>query len=229
MKMKDKTVSIILLLFLGPYLLQTALAQVEYEPGERQAEVLFNMGFGGPWIESQHHPEQYLTGYDLKEYVLSRQMDPHWSYRPYDLYPQIYLNTYTQTYPKTYPYDYSQMSCYLIVVKEDSAREAWKTTVQYTDLNGRQVSESFGPALPADQRAIYAGSGSPFVGTIKPVSIASGTPIYVTAAKNSLYSTMHLAIYKADCYGSGQSQLLIERSNRFGSRIYAAVTGEKFV
>ena len=222
MKIKAKFVAVILLFFLGPCLLQTALAQVEYEPGERQAEIFFNMGFGSPWIESQHHPEQYLTGDDLKKYQQSRQKGPYW---PYDLYPQ----PYAQTYPKTYPSDYSQMSCYLIVVKENTAMEAWQATVQYTGLNGRQVSESFGPSPMGNQRAIYAGSDSSFVGTIKPISVALGTPIYVNAQKNSLYSTLHLAVYKTDCYGSGQSQLLIERSNSFGTRIYATVTGEKFV
>jgi hypothetical protein len=67
------------------------------------------------------------------------------------------------------------------------------------------------------------------VGTIKPISVAFGTPIYVNVQKNSLYSTLHLAVYKTDCYGAGQSQLLIERHNSFGTRIYATVTGEKFV
>jgi hypothetical protein len=222
MKLKTKSVAVILLLFLGPFLIQTALAQVEYEPGERQAEILFDMGFGGPWIESQHHPEQYLTGDDLKKYQQSWQRGPYWPYG-------LYLYPYAQTYSKTYPYDYSQTSCYLIVVKENTAREAWQATVQYTDLNGRHISESFGPYPLGDQRAIYVGSGSSFVGTIKPISTAFSTPIYVNAQKNSLYSTLHLAVYKTDCRGSGQSQLLIDRSNSFGTKIYAAVTGEKFV
>jgi hypothetical protein len=34
-------------------------AQVEYEPGERWAEMKFNMGLGGPWIESKKHPMMY--------------------------------------------------------------------------------------------------------------------------------------------------------------------------
>ncbi len=38
-------------------------AQVEYEPGERMAERLFELGLGGPWIISERHPEFY----DLEE------------------------------------------------------------------------------------------------------------------------------------------------------------------
>jgi len=34
-------------------------AQLEYEPGERQAERLFELGLGGPWIISEKHPEMY--------------------------------------------------------------------------------------------------------------------------------------------------------------------------
>lgn len=34
-------------------------AQVEYEPGERMAEHLFELGLGGPWIISERHPEMY--------------------------------------------------------------------------------------------------------------------------------------------------------------------------
>ncbi|MGC9515836.1 hypothetical protein [Methanocrinis sp.] len=34
-------------------------AQVEYEPGEREAELLFELGLGGPWIISEKHPEFY--------------------------------------------------------------------------------------------------------------------------------------------------------------------------
>jgi hypothetical protein len=34
-------------------------AQVEYEPGERMAERLFELGLGGPWIISEKHPEFY--------------------------------------------------------------------------------------------------------------------------------------------------------------------------
>ncbi|MDF0594085.1 hypothetical protein P0O24_10885 [Methanotrichaceae archaeon M04Ac] len=34
-------------------------AQLEYEPGEREAEILFEMGLGGPWIMSEKHPESY--------------------------------------------------------------------------------------------------------------------------------------------------------------------------
>jgi hypothetical protein len=34
-------------------------AQVEYEPGERKAERLFELGLSGPWIISEKHPEFY--------------------------------------------------------------------------------------------------------------------------------------------------------------------------
>jgi len=34
-------------------------AQLEYEPGERMAERLFELGLGGPWIISEKHPEMY--------------------------------------------------------------------------------------------------------------------------------------------------------------------------
>jgi hypothetical protein len=34
-------------------------AQLGYEPGEREAELLFEMGLGGPWIMSERHPESY--------------------------------------------------------------------------------------------------------------------------------------------------------------------------
>ena len=34
-------------------------AQLEYEPGEREAERLFELGLGGPWIISERHPEMY--------------------------------------------------------------------------------------------------------------------------------------------------------------------------
>jgi hypothetical protein len=34
-------------------------AQLEYEPGERMAERLFELGLGGPWIISERHPEMY--------------------------------------------------------------------------------------------------------------------------------------------------------------------------
>lgn len=34
-------------------------AQLEYEPGERAAEWLFERGLGGPWIISERHPEMY--------------------------------------------------------------------------------------------------------------------------------------------------------------------------
>lgn len=34
-------------------------AQLEYEPGEREAERLFELGFGSPWVVSERHPELY--------------------------------------------------------------------------------------------------------------------------------------------------------------------------
>lgn len=34
-------------------------AQLGYEPGEREAERLFELGLGGPWIISERHPEMY--------------------------------------------------------------------------------------------------------------------------------------------------------------------------
>jgi hypothetical protein len=34
-------------------------AQVEYAPGERRAEALFNMGVGRPWLISEHAPWLY--------------------------------------------------------------------------------------------------------------------------------------------------------------------------
>jgi len=45
-------------------LLFVSHAQVEYEPGERMAEMLYERGIGGPWIMSEKHPELYAPPKD---------------------------------------------------------------------------------------------------------------------------------------------------------------------
>ncbi|HOO53062.1 MAG TPA: hypothetical protein PLX30_02380 [Methanothrix sp.] len=46
-------------LFLLLFAVVLPSAQLEYEPGEREAERLFELGLGGPWIISEKHPEMY--------------------------------------------------------------------------------------------------------------------------------------------------------------------------
>ncbi len=51
---------VICILFAALFLAVTVNAQqVEYAPGERAAEVLFNMGLRGPWLISEHAPWLY--------------------------------------------------------------------------------------------------------------------------------------------------------------------------
>lgn len=47
------------LLFITLLLVASVNAQVEYAPGERRAEALFNMGIGKPWLISEHAPWLY--------------------------------------------------------------------------------------------------------------------------------------------------------------------------
>ncbi|MDI9616255.1 MAG: hypothetical protein QW781_04605 [Methanothrix sp.] len=49
----------ICLLFLALLFVASVNAQVEYAPGERRAEALFNMGIGRPWLISEHAPWLY--------------------------------------------------------------------------------------------------------------------------------------------------------------------------
>lgn len=51
-----RSLTIVFLLFA---MIALSSAQVGYEPGERAAERLFEMGLGGPWIISERHPEMY--------------------------------------------------------------------------------------------------------------------------------------------------------------------------
>jgi hypothetical protein len=51
-----RSLTIVFLLFA---MVALSSAQVGYEPGERAAERLFELGLGGPWIISERHPEMY--------------------------------------------------------------------------------------------------------------------------------------------------------------------------
>lgn len=51
-----RSLTIVFLLFA---MVALSSAQLEYEPGERTAEWLFERGLGGPWIISERHPEMY--------------------------------------------------------------------------------------------------------------------------------------------------------------------------
>lgn len=53
---KRRSLGMALLIFAMVFL---SSAQLEYEPGERMAERLFELGLGGPWIISERHPELY--------------------------------------------------------------------------------------------------------------------------------------------------------------------------
>lgn len=64
------------------------LGRVEYEPGERMAEELYNRGIGYPWIESEHHPEQYNFT-DKRSQLRVKTKQYPWCYKPYP-WPCIY-------------------------------------------------------------------------------------------------------------------------------------------
>ncbi|KQC16194.1 MAG: hypothetical protein WCY97_06410 [Methanothrix sp.] len=57
-KVATKSRSLVTVFLLFTMILLSS-AQIEYEPGERMAERLFELGLGDPWIISEKHPELY--------------------------------------------------------------------------------------------------------------------------------------------------------------------------
>jgi hypothetical protein len=147
-----------------------SLAQVEYQPGEKRAEALFNEGRGPAWIGS---------GSQLVWSGSHPQRPPIYSWEECNCV-ECYLIAVKE--------------------EVTTGEESWAACVQYSDKYRGWTSGNFEPAYSLDQEPIYIGPNLvDFVGTVKAIMITKGTSFTVNVVNHDGLQPLRLAIYKIDC------------------------------